>query len=108
MRKSQVTTINLNNAIPNPPVPYRLSEFVVVYIAALAALTALRFVEPLSLILAYPIVATVISRFFSKRVIWWNQADSIENLFAAKFRFWLFWPYEVPRFIVKVAVARYL
>jgi hypothetical protein len=90
MRKSQVTTLNLNRAVQNPPEPYRLSEFLIIYVVAITVLIFLRFVEPISLVLAYPLIATVISRFFSKRVIWWNQANSVENIFNAKFRFWLF------------------
>ena len=108
MRKSQVTTLNLNNTVANQPEPYRLYEFVIIYIIALAALIALLIMEPLSLVLAYPVIATITSRLFSKRVVWWNQANSVENIFNAKVRFWLFWPYEAPSFIVKIAIARYL
>lgn len=108
MRKSQVTTLNLSSALGNTRASYRLMHFLILYMASISSIIILSAVEPISLIFAYPVIATITSRFISRRIKWWNQTNSVENIFRAKLRFWLFWPYEVPSFIIKVAIARYL
>lgn len=106
--KSSVTTINLNTSNPQKQPPYPLGSFAVLYLIAISAVVTARFVEPVSLIVAYPIISTLISRFVNARVIWWDQMNSIEDIFKAKIYFWLFWPYQLPKYWIKIAIARYL
>ena len=102
-----VTTVNLNTQRPNKPPPYPLLQFLTVFLAGMIAVRVIIAVEPWALVLGYPMIGAVISRFVYARVIWWNQANSLENVFQAKLMFWLLWPYQLPRLILKVAIARY-
>ena len=87
--KSSVTTINLNTSHPNTPPPYPLGSFAALYIVGILSVVVARYLEPLSLILAYPVISTIISRYVNARVIWWDQSNSIEEIFKAKLYFWI-------------------
>ena len=50
----------------------------------------------------------VLSRFVSSRIVWWNQADNIENVYRAKVSLFVTWPTAVPRLIWRVAVSKML
>ena len=108
MRKSRIVTANLNTQAPNKPPPYPLGQFLAIYFIGMIALLILFKIEPAALFLAYPGIGLVISRFVNNRVIWWNQANSLENVFRAKLIFFLLWPIYLPLFIAKLAVAKYL
>lgn len=106
--KSSVTTINLNTSHPNTPPPYPLGSFAALYIVGILSVVVARYLEPLSLILAYPVISTIISRYVNARVIWWDQSNSIEEIFKAKLYFWILWPYQMPKYWIKIAIAKYL
>ncbi|WP_209428293.1 hypothetical protein [Pararhodobacter sp. SW119] len=108
MSKSRIVTANLNTQAPNKHPPYPLGKFSFIYLLGVMALFVIIEVEPRALFVAYPGIGLVVSRFVNNRVIWWNQANSLENVFRAKLLFWLLWPLYLPIFIIKLTVARYL
>ena len=44
----------------------------------------------------------------SDRVIWWNQADSLQNIYRDKLGMLWNWPWAAPRVIWKMVIARIL
>ena len=47
-------------------------------------------------------------RVLSDRVIWWNQADSLQNIYRDKLGMLWNWPWAAPRVIWKMVIARIL
>lgn len=108
MDKSRVVTANLNTQGPNKPPPYPLRQFCAIYTAGLLAVYIVLKIESWALVVAYPSISFFVSRFVSNRVIWWDQANNLSNIFHAKIIFWLLWPIKFPLFIFKLAASRYL
>lgn len=106
--KGAVTAINLNTAGPNRAPPYPLTQFALLYLLGIACVAVAKYLSPISLIVIYPAISTFISRFVNDRVVWWDQANSVDAVFRAKLGFWLLWPYQLPKYVFKLWVARYL
>jgi hypothetical protein len=89
----------------NPP-PYRVGELIWAYVIAVLINLATLLILP-AILIVYPITGLILSRFISRRIIWWDYAANIENVAATKLQFLLTWPVAMPRFIAKAAVARF-
>lgn len=88
---------------------YRLRDFVLIWILGMLALVVLRLLLgfPAGLI-ATPIVGLFVTRSVSKRVIWWNQANSLANVSRVKLLFVFAWPLALPVLIFQIAIAKWL
>jgi hypothetical protein len=87
---------------------YSVGQLLTAYTAAvLANLGCLLLVPPMA-VLAYPVAGVCLSRYVGRRIIWWNQADSIKNVASAKIHMVLTWPISAPVFIWQVLVANHL
>jgi hypothetical protein len=90
------------------PRPYGLFEFTIAYLGSIAAVwLALVLGGPLA-IPVYFIVGIALIRFIGNRIRWWKFANDIESVAAVKFRTMLTWPVSIPKFIVTVAIAKWL
>lgn len=87
---------------------YRLSEFVMAYALGILVVAVVVSVSPLLTGLSIGVVGVFITRFISRRVVWWNQADNLENVFRAKLHTLFTWPISVPILIFKIAVTQWL
>lgn len=91
-----------------PPRKYRIAEFVRAYVLALAGCLAALLVDPVAGVLAWPICGLLVSRFVSKRVIWWSQTNNLANVAGSKLSMVLRWPLTMPALIFRLIVVRYL
>jgi hypothetical protein len=91
-----------------PLQPYRLGEFIGAYVLSLSVVSAtFALAGPLGIV-AYFVCGFALTRFISRRVIWWRQANSIENVYLAKVATFLRWPVAIAAFIWKLAVVKAL
>ena len=97
-----------NNRNHNDPSLYRLRDFTAAYFLAMATILACLIFLPPLLIFVYPFSGICMSRFIGRRIIWWNQANSIENVSAAKVHMVLTWPLSVPIFIGQIFIVKFL
>lgn len=87
---------------------YALGPMAGAYAAAVAFTLAVAALVPPALLIAYPAAGIYLSRKIDGRIVWWNQADSIQNVSSAKLNLILTWPLSVPVFLFRVFVAKYL
>jgi hypothetical protein len=63
---------------------------------------------PPAILVSYPVSGIVLSRFISRRVVWWRQANSLRAIAANNVRTILTWPTAVPKLVASLAAARFL
>lgn len=90
------------------PEPYRVGEFILAYmVAVIVVLASLVLAGPLC-VLAYLVVGFFLSRFVTRRVVWFAFTNNIANAYHTKTQFLLKWPIIMPRFIWQIAVVKAL
>ena len=97
------------NQPPRRGQPYRLADFVTIWIVGLLAVIVSHLLLGIPAgLLVTPAVGLFVTRGVSNRVIWWNQANSLANVSRAKLIFVLAWPVALPVLIVQIAIAKWL
>lgn len=88
--------------------PYKVSEFVLLYLLALVLFSVAVALAPLVAFALYLPVGIYLSRYIGLRVSWWDQSDNLENVSSAKLRLVATWPLSVPMFLAQMAIAKFL
>lgn len=88
--------------------PYKLGEFILVYVIALAIVVLVASVNPFAIGASVFVVGLFVSKFVSRRVTWWNQSDNLTNIFRAKVHTVITWPISLPVLIFQIAVVKFL
>ncbi|MDK3075286.1 hypothetical protein QO034_19575 [Sedimentitalea sp. JM2-8] len=90
------------------PRPYQVSEFVRAYLAALGATLLPAAVYPVLLIPAGLIAGAVLTRCVTARVVSWQLANNLDEVYRAKVKMMVTRPLSVPVLIFKVVITRVL
>jgi hypothetical protein len=64
-------------------------------------------VAPPLVIVTYFVAGIALSRYVGQRIVWWNMAANIQNVYQVKLATILTWPIALPAFILKLFVAKY-
>src|SRR5687768_6389403 len=80
---------------------YPIGKFWLAYGLALLAMVAAIVIAWPMVLLAYPAAGASLSRYIGRRIEWWTQGNSVENVFLAKLNTIIYWPTAVPLFLVQ-------
>lgn len=86
---------------------YSITDLLKAYtIAAVANLICLAIAPPL-VILTYFVAGVALSRYVGQRILWWNMAANIQNVYQVKLATIATWPVALPSFMWKLFVAKH-
>jgi hypothetical protein len=85
-----------------------LGEFVRAYVLGLGAVLVAATLSPFLVGISVGVVGIFMTRYISRRVIWWNQANNLENVYRTKIHMLVTWPVSVPVLIFQIFVVQNL
>lgn len=86
---------------------YCVTDLLCAYALAVSVLWCCLLLEPALALIALPAAGIVLSRFIGRRIVWWNQADSLKNVSSAKLHMVLTWPVSMPPLIARIFVSKF-
>ena len=87
---------------------YPLAAFCGVYLLGIGTLVLSAILAFPILLIVYPAVGFVVTRFVTGRIQWLPVHASVENIASAKLNTFLTWPITLPRFFYQLAIIRIL
>lgn len=98
-----------NNRPRGRPRPrlYSITDLVRAYLIAIAGNLLCLVVMPPLVIVAYFVAGIALSRYIGQRILWWDMAANIRNVYHVKLATIWTWPVAIPRFIWMLFVAKH-
>jgi hypothetical protein len=86
---------------------YSITDLVRAYMIAIVGNLLCLVVAPPLVIVAYFVAGVALSRYVGQRILWWNMAANIQNVYQVKLATIATWPIAIPSFIWKLFVAKH-
>ena len=86
---------------------YSITDLVAVYMVAIAGNLLCLVVMPPLVIFSYFVAGIALSRYVGQRILWWDMAANIQNVYQVKLATISTWPVAIPSFIWKLFVAKH-